>query len=127
MAGILDDLEDLWVLASHADVHVTALCSLAAIVAVTVLLTLHFMRRPRPVYLLNYAVYKPPDSWKSSHQNFLDNSERCGVRFHGPAILPEPALTRGQSLFWLPRIALWVGLPLGRALVWMPKQRGCPH
>lgn len=36
-------------------------------------------RRQRPVYLLNYSVYKPPDSWKSSHKSFLDNSIACGV------------------------------------------------
>ena len=32
------------------------------------------------MYLLNYAVYKPPDSWKSTHKSFLDNSVSCGVR-----------------------------------------------
>ena len=37
-------------------------------------------RRQRPVYLLNYAVYKPPDSWKATHKSFLDNSISCGVR-----------------------------------------------
>ena len=31
------------------------------------------------MYLLNYSVYKPPDSWKSSHKSFLDNSIACGV------------------------------------------------
>ena len=32
------------------------------------------------MYLLNYAVYKPPDSWKATHKSFLDNSVGCGVR-----------------------------------------------
>lgn len=31
------------------------------------------------MYLLNYSVYKPPDSWKATHKSFLDNSRTSGV------------------------------------------------
>ena len=51
------------------------------------------------MYLLNYAVYKPPDSWKSTHESFLDNSVSCGVRpmLSSSALsahLPEPLPTQ---------------------------------
>ena len=55
-----------------------ALCLCAAITAVVVAWL--FRRGGRPVYLLNYAVFKPPDDWKISTAKFLDNSVRCGVR-----------------------------------------------
>ena len=59
-------------------------------------------RRQTPVYLLNYAVYKPPDSWKSTHKSFLDNSIECGVRpisqsFALPAHLPKASSTSGGA------------------------------
>ncbi|CAK0756185.1 hypothetical protein CVIRNUC_002434 [Coccomyxa viridis] len=47
--------------------------------ALTALFMYLLFRRQRPVYLLNYAVYKPPDSWKSTHESFLDNSVSCGA------------------------------------------------
>ena len=46
------------------------------------------------MYLLNYAVYKPPDSWKSTHKGFLDNSVSCKVRdeLNSPHWLPTWSL-----------------------------------
>ncbi len=47
------------------------------------------------MYLLNYSVYKPPDSWKSTHKSFLDNSVACGV-----SLSPAPAAS--LELLFLP-------------------------
>lgn len=77
--AFLDDLVDWWALASHADVHVTMLCAMSACVLLSVVITLYIMRRQRPVYLLNYSVYKPPDNWKITHDEFIQNSINCGV------------------------------------------------
>jgi 3-ketoacyl-CoA synthase len=76
----VDDLVELWALAEHADLQVSLLCALSACVLLTVVATLYVVQRRRPVYLLNYSVYKPPDSWKITHDTFIDNSYKCGVR-----------------------------------------------
>ncbi|KAJ7562866.1 hypothetical protein O6H91_03G086900 [Diphasiastrum complanatum] len=41
--------------------------------------TLYFMSRPRPVYLIDFACYKPGDERKCPTEVFLDCSKRTGV------------------------------------------------
>ncbi len=41
--------------------------------------TLYFMSRPRPVYLVDFACFKPEDDRKMSMQKFMDTTERAGV------------------------------------------------
>ncbi len=41
--------------------------------------TLYFMSRPRPVYLVDFACYKPEDERKMSMEKFMDTTERAGV------------------------------------------------
>ena len=52
-------------------------------------------RRQRPVYLLNYSVYKPPDSWKATHKSFLENSIISGVRPILQQVRSHPCLEAG--------------------------------
>lgn len=40
--------------------------------------TLYYMTRPRPVYLVNYACYKPEEKNKCSHKRFVDRSVDSG-------------------------------------------------
>lgn len=42
------------------------------------LLTLYFLTRPRPVYLVNFACYKPEDARKCTRQIFMDRSRMTG-------------------------------------------------
>ena len=55
------------------------------------------------MYLLNYSVYKPPDSWKATHKSFLDNSVGCGVSIAisiGAQMLSNHARLPGKRV-WL--------------------------
>lgn len=78
--GMLDGLLDLWAVASREKLDRTLLAALALCVALTAVVTAWIYRRLRPVYLLNYSVYKPPEEWRVTHNEFLDNSRACGVR-----------------------------------------------
>lgn len=52
------------------------------------------------MYLLNYSVYKPPDSWKSTHKSFLDNSVGCGVRSMSSPHTLQPYLSVDFTNTW---------------------------
>ncbi len=74
-------MQALWEAVAAAGLQGPALGALGLCVALTALVVAWLFRRGgRPVYLLNYAVFRPPDDWKISVQKFLDNSVRCGVR-----------------------------------------------
>lgn len=75
----LHELADLWALVAEEELQLSLLAVLAVCIALTAVLTAYIFSRARPVYLLNYSVYKPPEEWKISHEGFLDNSRRCGV------------------------------------------------
>uniref|UniRef100_A0A7C9EQH9 3-ketoacyl-CoA synthase n=1 Tax=Opuntia streptacantha TaxID=393608 RepID=A0A7C9EQH9_OPUST len=63
---------DLW---ANADAS-TGLTGLAALLFV---LGLYWARRPRPVYLVDFACYKPEDERKMSVDSFLKMTENCGA------------------------------------------------
>lgn len=63
---------DLW---ANADTS-TGLTGLAALLFV---LGLYWARRPRPVYLVDFACYKPEDDRKMSVDSFLKMTENCGA------------------------------------------------
>ncbi|XP_074581135.1 3-ketoacyl-CoA synthase 1-like [Curcuma longa] len=44
-----------------------------------VLLAAYYLKRPRPVYLVDFACYKPDDEHKISKEGFLDMTECTGV------------------------------------------------
>ncbi|CAL8466615.1 g6151 [Coccomyxa elongata] len=77
--GMLDDLLDLWALASREELDHSLLAALVLCVALAAVVTACIYRRPRPVYLLNYSVYKPPEEWRCTHDEFLENSRMCGA------------------------------------------------
>ncbi|XP_072988803.1 3-ketoacyl-CoA synthase 1-like [Typha latifolia] len=43
------------------------------------LFTIYYFKRPRPVYLVEFACYKPEDEHKISNQGFLEMTESTGV------------------------------------------------
>ncbi|KAK4477083.1 hypothetical protein RD792_016291 [Penstemon davidsonii] len=53
-------------------------CNLATVVAFSCLVvvgfTVYYMSRPRPVYLVDYACYRPPDRLQVKNQKFMDHS-----------------------------------------------------
>ncbi|KAH7686751.1 Very-long-chain 3-oxoacyl-CoA synthase protein [Dioscorea alata] len=53
--------------------------ALAAATVVVVLTTIYLLKRPRPVYLIDFACYKPEDELKISKDGFLDMTEKTGA------------------------------------------------
>lgn len=65
----------------------------AAIVALVALLWLKQMLQPgRPVYLVDFTCYKPPDSVKVTRNMCREYSERSGVRNIGICFLFSASL-----------------------------------
>ncbi|KAJ8457964.1 hypothetical protein OPV22_030890 [Ensete ventricosum] len=69
----LDDLHDLW---DHLRFNLVSviLCSTLLVF----LSTVYFLTRPRPVYLLDFACYKPEDARKCTRQLFMERSRTTG-------------------------------------------------
>uniref|UniRef100_A0A6M2E6Q1 3-ketoacyl-CoA synthase n=1 Tax=Populus davidiana TaxID=266767 RepID=A0A6M2E6Q1_9ROSI len=70
----IQDLHDLW---DHLKFNLISviLCSTLLVF----LLTLYFLTRPSPVYLVNFSCYKPDDSRKCTRKIFMDRSKVAGV------------------------------------------------
>ncbi|KAJ7966139.1 3-ketoacyl-CoA synthase [Quillaja saponaria] len=70
----LQDLQDLW---DHLRYNLISviLCSTLLVF----LLTLYFVTRPRPVYLVDFSCYKPEDARKCTRQTFMDRSVSAGT------------------------------------------------
>ncbi|KAL5976999.1 3-ketoacyl-CoA synthase 11 [Asimina triloba] len=68
------DLHDLW---DHLRFNLISviLCSTLLVF----LSTLYFLTRPRPVYLVNFACYKPEEARKCTRQIFMERSELTGT------------------------------------------------
>ncbi|KAG9459741.1 hypothetical protein H6P81_004249 [Aristolochia fimbriata] len=69
----LQDLHDLW---DHLRYNLISviLCSTLLVF----LCTLYFVTRPRPVYLVNFACYKPEEARKCTRQIFMERSTLTG-------------------------------------------------
>ncbi|XP_077245434.1 3-ketoacyl-CoA synthase 11-like [Tasmannia lanceolata] len=70
----LNDLEEFW---THLQYNLVTfiICSILLVF----LATLYFMTRPRPVYLVNFACYKPEDDRICSRELFMDRSVQLGT------------------------------------------------
>ncbi|XP_042417491.1 3-ketoacyl-CoA synthase 11-like isoform X2 [Zingiber officinale] len=69
----LADLRDLW---DHLRFNLVSVVVCSTLLVF--LSTVYFLTRPRPVYLLDFACYKPDDSRKCSRRLFLDRSALTG-------------------------------------------------
>lgn len=68
-----DDLRHLWLHLQYNLVSVI-ICSAILVSATTVYIT----RRPRPVFLVDYACYRPPDHLQVRFHQFMDHSKLTG-------------------------------------------------
>jgi len=65
------------------------------------------MRRDNPVYLLSFATYKAPDSWKVSHEQIIEILRRLGCYNEDSISFMKRLLERsgtGQTTAWPPGI-----------------------
>ncbi|TQD88797.1 hypothetical protein C1H46_025686 [Malus baccata] len=63
------DIQQLWLHLQYNLVSVI-ICSAVLVFGLTV----YIMTRPRPVYLVDYACYRPPDHLKAPYQRFMEHS-----------------------------------------------------
>ncbi|KAL5836066.1 hypothetical protein ACOSQ4_015563 [Xanthoceras sorbifolium] len=70
----LQDLFDLW---EHLQYNLISVIICSALLVF--LLTLYFLTRPRPVYLVNFSCYKPEESRKCTKKIFMDQSRMTGT------------------------------------------------
>ncbi|KAL5229790.1 hypothetical protein ABZP36_028566 [Zizania latifolia] len=68
-----DDLLQLWV---HLQYNLVSVLVLSAVLVFGA--TVYVLTRPRPVYLVDFACYKPPDHLKVRFEEFLHHSKLCG-------------------------------------------------
>lgn len=68
-----DDIRQLWVHLQYNLVSVLV-CSAFLVFGSTV----YIMTRPRPVYLVDYACYRPPDRLQVRYRSFVEHSRLCG-------------------------------------------------
>ncbi|CAN6293911.1 unnamed protein product [Urochloa humidicola] len=61
------------------------------------LLTVYFLKRPRPVYLVEFACYRPGDEHSISKDGFLEMTESTGL-FNAPALEFQTKITRRSGL-----------------------------
>ncbi|KAJ4762496.1 3-ketoacyl-CoA synthase [Rhynchospora pubera] len=69
-----DDLRAIWDQLQYNVVSVIISSTL-----IIVLSTVYIMRRPRPVYLLDFSCYKPDDARKVTREIFMERSELAGT------------------------------------------------
>ncbi|KAG1368010.1 3-ketoacyl-CoA synthase 4 [Cocos nucifera] len=67
------DIRQLWLHLQYNLVSVVV-CSAFLVFGTTV----YIMTRPRPVYLVDYACYRPPESLQVPYQKFMRHSRLCG-------------------------------------------------
>ncbi|CAN6318835.1 unnamed protein product [Urochloa humidicola] len=61
------------------------------------LLTVYFLKRPRPVYLVEFACYRPGDEHSISKDGFLEMTESTGL-FNASALEFQTKITRRSGL-----------------------------
>ncbi|KAF8379932.1 hypothetical protein HHK36_027397 [Tetracentron sinense] len=71
-----DRIPDLWT--SH-NIQLDTATGLTGLAVLLFLLGLYWAKRPRPVYLVDFACYKPEDERKMSIDSFLDMTEGNGA------------------------------------------------
>lgn len=68
--------EDIWQLWIHLQFNLVSVLVCLAILVFGC--TVYMMSRPRPVYLVEYSCYKPPESLKVDFQRFMEHSTLSG-------------------------------------------------
>ncbi|KAG8381889.1 hypothetical protein BUALT_Bualt05G0019800 [Buddleja alternifolia] len=69
-------LQELFVLSDH--LRFNLICVVVCSALLVFLSTVYFLRRPHPVYLVNFSCYKPDDDRKCTRQIFMERSRLTG-------------------------------------------------
>ncbi|KAI3820181.1 hypothetical protein L1987_14039 [Smallanthus sonchifolius] len=68
-----NDLRQLWI---HLQYNLVSVITCSAVLVFGS--TVYIMTRPKPVYLLDYACYRPPDHLKAPYERFMKHSRLTG-------------------------------------------------
>ncbi|CAK7353546.1 unnamed protein product [Dovyalis caffra] len=101
----IKDLHDLW---DHLKFNLISVIVCSTLLVF--LLTLYFLTRPHPVYLVNFSCYKPDDARKCTRKIFVDRSQLTGNFTEGSMEFQRKILERsglGESTY-LPEAVLRV-------------------
>ncbi|KAG2449792.1 hypothetical protein HYH02_005315 [Chlamydomonas schloesseri] len=83
---------------------VTVIATIGALMGVVIS---YYILRTRPVYLVDFQVYRAPDSWMATYTRFMAGSRKCG-RFTDEALdFQEKIMTRsglGQETYLPPAV-----------------------
>lgn len=69
-------ISDLW---TNRTVFMDTATGLVGMVALLIILGLYRAKRPRPIYLVDFACHKPNDERRMSVDSFLDMTQNCGA------------------------------------------------
>jgi hypothetical protein len=77
------ELSQLWRVASETDLSMNLVTAMVCVSVLAAALLGLYLVQGRPVYLVDFAVYRPPDSWKWSRQFHAQCTEACQVGRQG--------------------------------------------
>eukprot|EP01023_Acetabularia_acetabulum_P019368 TRINITY_DN1985_c0_g1_i1.p1 TRINITY_DN1985_c0_g1~~TRINITY_DN1985_c0_g1_i1.p1 ORF type:complete len:532 (-),score=95.35 TRINITY_DN1985_c0_g1_i1:1077-2603(-) len=72
------ELQDMWEVAAQTHLQLNLVYALFSVLGVVLCVLYLFLNKQKPVYLVDFAVYKPPDSLKMPFVKHMDLSTRSG-------------------------------------------------
>ncbi|GAB4844597.1 inositol polyphosphate kinase kcs1 [Ancistrocladus abbreviatus] len=94
MGTRLDRFSELW---TNRAVFNDPATGLTGLFVILLFMGLSWAMQPRPVYLVDFACYKPEDEWKLSVESFLNMTEECSG-FEEEAVQFQKKISRRSGL-----------------------------
>ncbi|CAL5229859.1 g13269 [Coccomyxa viridis] len=73
------ELKEMWDMAAKTNLQFNMITFIGCCILLTIVALTYLFARSKPVYLIDYHCYKPPDRLKMPHQTFLELSKNCGA------------------------------------------------
>ncbi|MEW5317569.1 MAG: hypothetical protein WDW38_008855 [Sanguina aurantia] len=102
------DLIRLWEAASQTDLTFNLITAVGCTTLLAAALISYFLLQKRPVYLLDFSVYRAPDSWAFTYDRFNTHSQECGKFTEESLVFQSKIVARsglGQETYLPPAIA----------------------
>jgi len=102
------ELHKLWNVAKQTELTFDLITVVGCISLVVVAVLAYFLLQKRPVYLVDFSVYRAPDSWTATFSRFLVGSRQCGKFSDESLEFQEKILMRsglGQNTYLPPAVA----------------------
>lgn len=99
------DLERLWMVARQTDLTLNMITAIFCITALAAAIISYYLLKTRPVYLVDFSIYRAPDSWIATYSRFIGGSRGCGKFSEESMVFQEKMLARsglGQNTYLPP-------------------------